>query len=66
MTEQPQTFTCDLCKKPIKTNEWPIRIGKWLFDVECYGIVIKRLTHFWNILLLSEDEWQEWLEETYE
>lgn len=52
------TITCDLCKKPIKAGKL-CNIGKRLFDLECYEIVIKRLIPFWNILLLPEDEWQE-------
>ena len=54
--------TCELCKKPIDYSDL-FRIGKWDLCSTCYDIVVKRMTHFKNVLLVLEDEWEEWLEE---
>ena len=54
---------CDLCKQSVESVDHGVGIYKWFFHPKCYLIVAERLTNFMEILLLPEQEFNEWLED---
>ncbi len=54
---------CDLCEKPVVTEVDTFMIDGWLLHYDCYYIIIeKRLTPLRNILLSSQNRFDEWLD----
>ncbi len=54
---------CNYCGYEIKTEE-PMMIGKQTYHplpLQCGEIVASRIEQLWQILVLPEDDWQEWL-----
>ncbi len=53
---------CNLCKEPIIGVACVYSIGRWDFHYVCYRVVLKRLARLEDILLVPQDEFDEWVE----
>jgi len=54
MSDTELIATCDLCHKPLGTDE-AVTLSKWVLHPECKEIAEERLRRFWDWLV--SDDW---------
>lgn len=58
-------LTCALCKKELLTKD-AFTLSTWLFHLNCYKIILHRLIKFMDIILLPQEEFEQWLSDDEE
>lgn len=53
---------CDLCKYKVTPDDM-FKLGKWIFHEACFNIVLYRLRNFMPIILVTQEEFDEWIED---
>jgi hypothetical protein len=58
------SFLCRLCGEVMPREDGFRILGRHTFHDECYELAVQRLSEFFiDLICVSDDEWEKWVEE---